>query len=228
MLKHGIPHILHQTWKTHQIPSRFEPYVQSWKQYHPTWKYILWSDRDLRNLIQTHYAWFLPVYDSYPTQIQRVDVARYFILDHMGGVYVDLDFECRRALDPLVDMYDCVLGQEPIVHAQFVYKRPQVLCNALMASIPKHPAWDLLQRALVKQYNDHLDNQKKVSATDVLNTTGPGFLDTVLRPHVQDWNIYIAEPNMFYPKLDPRYHMYQHKVLLNEVWAIHHWAHTWT
>ena len=36
------------------------------------------------------------MYDGYPSYIQRCDAARYFIVYHHGGVYVDLDIECFR------------------------------------------------------------------------------------------------------------------------------------
>lgn len=48
---------------------------------------------------QEHYPWFLPTYLSYPYNIQRVDVLRYFILHKLGGVYIDLDMGCRHNLD---------------------------------------------------------------------------------------------------------------------------------
>lgn len=40
---------------------------------------------------QDHYPWFLPTYLSYPYNIQRVDVLRYFILHKLGGIYIDLE-----------------------------------------------------------------------------------------------------------------------------------------
>ena len=45
------------------------------------------------------YSSFLPVYESYPYNIQRVDAARYFILYHFGGVYLDLDIGCKSNRD---------------------------------------------------------------------------------------------------------------------------------
>lgn len=49
--------------------------------------------------LQEHYPWFLPTYLSYPYNIQRVDVLRYFILLHHGGLYLDLDVGCKARLD---------------------------------------------------------------------------------------------------------------------------------
>ena len=49
------------------------------------WTTILWTDQSIRAFLEKHYHWFLPAYDSYPYNIQRVDAARYFILYHFGG-----------------------------------------------------------------------------------------------------------------------------------------------
>jgi len=37
------------------------------------------------------YPWFLETFDSYPYNIERADVIRYFALYHFGGIYLDLD-----------------------------------------------------------------------------------------------------------------------------------------
>ena len=50
-------------------------------------------------VLQEHYPWFLPTYLSYTYNIQRVDVLRYFILHHHGGIYIDLDMGCLKRLD---------------------------------------------------------------------------------------------------------------------------------
>lgn len=50
-------------------------------------------------LAQEHYPWFLPTYRSYAYAIQRVDVVRYFLLHHYGGLYLDLDVGCKKRLD---------------------------------------------------------------------------------------------------------------------------------
>ena len=63
---------------------------------HTHWTTILWTDDSLRAFIGRHYPSFLSVYDSYPYDIQRADAARYFVLYHYGGVYLDLDLGCRE------------------------------------------------------------------------------------------------------------------------------------
>lgn len=51
----------------------------------------LWTDRTAHYFIATHYPWFLDTFEHYPYPIQRADAIRYFILSHLGGIYIDMD-----------------------------------------------------------------------------------------------------------------------------------------
>ena len=39
------------------------------------------------------------MYDGYGFGIQRADAMRLFFLHKFGGIYIDLDIECKRSLD---------------------------------------------------------------------------------------------------------------------------------
>ena len=39
------------------------------------------------------------MYDGYGYGIQRADAMRLFFLHKHGGIYIDLDIECKRSLD---------------------------------------------------------------------------------------------------------------------------------
>ena len=127
-----ISPIIHQTWKNSSLPPFFDGLAETWKMYHPTWEYILWTDEMNRDFIKEHYPFFLEKYDQYPQNIQRVDAFRYCVLSKMGGVYVDLDFECLENMECLFENQACVIGKEPLLHAQR-FSREMILCNAFMA-----------------------------------------------------------------------------------------------
>jgi hypothetical protein len=100
-----VPRLIHRMWKSDDpatLPAGWNSGYQSCVNSHPEgWQLRLWSDQALRDFIAAEYAWFLPEYDSYPRPIERVDAARYFVLYHYGGVYLDLDVGCARSLEPL-------------------------------------------------------------------------------------------------------------------------------
>ena len=83
----GIPRILHQIWYQGeaQMPDKFRRFSQGWRANHPDWSFHLWNETTMRDFMAENYGWFLPVYDGYPFNIQRIDAVRYFILDTMGG-----------------------------------------------------------------------------------------------------------------------------------------------
>lgn len=36
--------IIHQSWKDANVPKDYHAWQQSWRDLHPDWKYILWTD----------------------------------------------------------------------------------------------------------------------------------------------------------------------------------------
>ena len=53
--------------------------------------YTLYDATMARNIIVQYYPHLLALYDSYPDDVQRADLARIAILHHYGGIYTDLD-----------------------------------------------------------------------------------------------------------------------------------------
>jgi mannosyltransferase OCH1-like enzyme len=83
-----LPKIIHQQWKTDKLPpGLFTKVNMEWKRLYPVPEYshILWTDETMRQLIKEKFPWFLETYDQYPTNIQRADASRYFILYILGG-----------------------------------------------------------------------------------------------------------------------------------------------
>jgi len=87
--------IIHVMWATSEIPSRWKRSASSWPDKHPDFVYCVWNDTELEAFVADEYPWLLSTYLAYPYVIQRCDVARYLLLYHYGGTYVDLDVLCR-------------------------------------------------------------------------------------------------------------------------------------
>ena len=161
-----IPKILFQTWKTHDVPDWGTKWFRSWRDIlEPQgWDCRLYSDKDNRDFIVEHYPWFLKRYDEYEFEIQRVDAVRPFLLYHFGGVYVDLDFECRKDLEPFLDN-DLVLCKS---------SNSGTLTNCVMMSAPRHPFWNIVINGMIKapkrQWYDVL------KSLYIFRTTGPTLI----------------------------------------------------
>jgi len=72
----NIPRIIHQTWKTYELPTVFDTWSSTWKTFNPGYDYRLWSDDDNLNFIKSRYPEFLHDYLSYNQHIKRVDAVR--------------------------------------------------------------------------------------------------------------------------------------------------------
>merc|ERR1711934_187602 len=66
-----IQKIIHQTYKTEDLPDGWKDTPQSWKTEHPGWEYMFWTDKSMREFVAREYEWFLPTFDAYEFGIQR-------------------------------------------------------------------------------------------------------------------------------------------------------------
>jgi mannosyltransferase OCH1-like enzyme len=94
-----IPKIIHQTWKTDEIPYRWQAAVSSVKRYHPGWDYRLWTDQTMDDFVRIQRPDFYPVFKAFPYEIMRADSFRYCLMAEIGGLYCDLDYEFLRPYD---------------------------------------------------------------------------------------------------------------------------------
>ncbi|MEU1786588.1 glycosyltransferase [Streptomyces sparsogenes] len=221
--KHGIPLLIHQTWKNTDVPHGWREWTASWRRHHPDWEYRLWTDTDNRAFLAEHYAWFLPVYDGYPEPIERADAIRYFLLDHFGGLYVDLDFECLRPVTGLLAGKELVLGLEPEEHTRLPWSRRngmrRIVGNAFMASRPGHPFWSHVHRRLVGAR----------TSPDPLAATGPFFLTRAVDSAPEGCSPTLLAADTVYPEPSPAaVELFGPRpVDLDRAHAVHHWSGSW-
>ena len=224
-----IPAIIHQTWKNRNIPHSMRAWHLSWRHFHPQWTLRLWTDAENRQLVVDKFPWLLPLYDGYKQPIMRVDMARCLILKLHGGVYVDLDFECLQAIDPLVDEHELVLGKEPDGNVQrWNSSHPsgeghidgELISNAWMASAAQHPFWD----AVIEQLLQRRELPAPVEATGPIALTAawhssPQWEGSVLLDSEYLSPLSNSEAEAGSQPLDA--------AARSKAFAVHHWAGTW-
>ena len=160
----SIPKILFQTWKSKtDIPANFAYWSRTFRDENPAYEYRLWDDADNRAFIGEHYPWFLATYDAYPAEIYRADAVRYFFLYHFGGVYADMDTECLRPLDAMLEIADVVLGKMG-TNPNFRHSIP----NAVMLSVPRQEFWLLVMSLLVEPVAPHRQRPEHVTGPVLL------------------------------------------------------------
>jgi len=238
-----IPRIIHQSWRNANIPQRFEPWIRSWLKLNPSWKYVFWEDGDNQQLIQTFFPQFSATYAALTGGVARADFARYALLYQYGGVYADMDFECKRPFERLLK-HEGFVSSEPMTHARLLEGRgTEFVCNAIMASRPRHPFWlavmQSIESAMAHGEGTH----------DPVSITGPRRLDQVFRKSPSAKGIAFLPEEFFYPEyarwnmanlLKPCQHPseanreacqwlkdYPDGRYTNNTHAVHHWECTW-
>jgi glycoside transferase family 32 len=225
-----IPKIIHQTWKDEHLPEFFQILAQTWRDILPDWEYHLWTDEMNREFVRSHYPKFLQKFDAYPNKIQRADAIRYLLLQTYGGLYVDLDFECLEPkIITILEDADFIAGKEPYAHARR-YGREYIICNALMASVPRHPFIKWICDRMI----NHSSGWDVHHAEDILASTGPFLLTDAYNDYINKEGIRLIEPKYLYPiRIGESNLIIANRVpkemeqRINKAYAIHYFSGTW-
>ena len=180
-----IPKIIHQVWEglVDPLPEIYVNLSKTWKQHYPQWSYELWDKQRMDSFIETHYPQYMHMYRSFPYHVQRWDAIRYLILDKIGGMYVDFDYESIEPLDNLIMDKTCCFAMEPESHCR-IFGKNLMFNNALMLCVPGHPFMqniietvfsESLQKTVMEVSATYLDKKRRKNYI-VLNSTGPWLL----------------------------------------------------
>lgn len=212
-----IPKIIHQIWIGGNIPKSFKALAKTWENSHPGFIYKLWTDDDLKTFKFTRCK---KAFQRAKNMGAKVDILRYEILYQYGGVYLDIDFECIKPLDPLCHAHSffAAVGGEDYV------------ANSVIGVIKNHPLLERILKCLEYKTEKELSNP--------WFETGPKFFThhvyQFLRKH-SDYNM-IYPTRFFHPlpnnyRFSYRAHQLSKKFIssffIPETFAVHYWAESW-
>jgi mannosyltransferase OCH1-like enzyme len=126
--KQLIPKNIIQTWKTEEIPEKYNQIVESVKNNNPDYNYLFFSDSDIDNFLLSINPLYYDTYYKLPNKIQRIDFFRYIAVYYYGGIYLDLDMMIYHQFDSLLS-YHNVIPIEQFVICNDNYQRHNYLCN---------------------------------------------------------------------------------------------------
>ena len=169
-----VPKLFHQFWSEPTLPSKFDEWTRTCREAHPDWEWVLWNVNDTNDLVDRFAPWFAKTYHALESKIvvYRADVSRNLFMHVFGGVYTDLDTECLRSTNTLIEKYGKPGKQAFVAQMGTDPEFEQAIPNAWFASTPGHPFW-LLPLEYVKE------NIKKSNYPEYL--TGPAALGQVVR-----------------------------------------------
>merc|ERR1712000_693159 len=98
----------------------------------------MWTDTTANEFMSQHYPDLWPHYRNYGQSIQRANSLRYALLEHYGGVYLDIDITCRHPLDNIRHIPLLTPGAHPAgVNNAFILARPHhPFLQHLLAGLP--------------------------------------------------------------------------------------------
>jgi len=174
------------------------------------------------------------------------------VLYAYGGLYADLDMECLKSVDTVLNQTECVVSQEPLEHAEFLAPvGTPLVSNALMACRPGHPFF----AHVISRLSSYAG---WVAWNSVLWATGPYMLTTAYRdyrPAASNSDaVAVAAAGVFHPTPDASMVDYMRRVCLRpdvktsqkglcdrltaydfgrsgvhsaSALTVHHWTHSW-
>lgn len=156
----STPKIIHHTWiGDDPLLEAGWQMMEKWRHHHPTWEMRLWT-RD--NLPQMQNE---ALYYSSKNTGHRADILRYELMHQFGGVYVDMDMECQKPIDDLIENCEGFGGRMKPTRVDTCV---QYLEIAILGSVPGHPLFAQVLDNIAASFAAH--ESKSVSVR-----TGPQF-----------------------------------------------------
>jgi hypothetical protein len=191
-----IPRRLHRV-VPQRVPDCFERYWAEWQRLHPGWEFFTWSDPIDSMQFETGHLW---------DGIKGAQLAGYVRLEvlwRFGGIYVDMDVEPMRSLEPLLP-----LG------AFAAWEDTKTVPDAVIGASEHHPAI----RACI-------DRVLSLGPTDDPWQTGPGTT-TAIFPLRTD--VMLLPPDSFYPyHFSERHRACEDFSSIPWCYGVHRWNGSW-
>jgi len=220
-----IPKVLHRVWVgPNPLPETARGWADSWRKHHPGWEMELWTDENLPGQLNHD------VYERTAKFCQRADILKHEVLCQFGGVYVDIDFECLKNIEPLLEGVTYFYGEE-------LPGRPAL---GILGCVAGHPFTRWCQLRLRERW--------PWKPGGILQETGPDFYGRAIRTYLGKHSrapladpalakdaaavlvpahglpLHAFRPWVFYP-----YYLGESWVPEDhpESYAVHHWQKNW-
>lgn len=194
-----IPKKIHYCWfGKNPKNSVVSQCIKSWKKYASDFEIQEWNEKNFP--IFKHYFTTKMYKKKYWAFVS--DYARLFVLEKIGGVYLDTDMLLVQSLTPLLKN-NCFLGEE----------ESKIISAGIIGSKAHHP----FIIACKEYYDTH---------TEELITI-PHVLTKTLSQYNNKNSITIYPPKTFYPFGPTEIKNYKGQILSSETYGVHLWNYSW-
>jgi len=208
-----IPLILHQIWYQ-GIDNIRQPYkdcfINTIKYLKNTkWDHQFWYKERIEDFIQNNYSNYWDLYNNCNVFIQKLDIARYLILYHYGGCYMDMDMEMIKDFSILIEPTDSLIVSNRSIN---------IINNGILFSSPKNIFWIYFLEDIRKKINKF----KFYKYLNVTLSTGPINFNNFINKNKHIYKIKILE----YKYLEPCESKYNQNIT-KEAFVINNFANSW-
>lgn len=130
----ALPAIIHQAWWGDPIDPTLQAWCDEWAAMHPDWTHVMWTETSALELLAAtpplDDLWHRAATIHNPERLPRTraNLLRIAALWHHGGIWLDVDTQPLRRLDPLRH-----------VGAFLCWESPGVCSNSPWGAPPGHP-----------------------------------------------------------------------------------------
>jgi mannosyltransferase OCH1-like enzyme len=211
-----IPLIIHQIW-FQGIDNIKQPYKNCFINNikflnavnNTKWTHIFWDQKKIEDLILKEYPNYWNTYNKCEILVQKLDVARYIILYHYGGCYVDMDVEIIKDFNDLFDINDELI---------FSLTKQSIYNNGILVSSKNNKFWlDFLDDIDKKINKFKIDNFFNIQFS-----TGPFNFTFFINKNKNKYKI----KSLPYKYLEPCENKYN-QLITDEAYAINYYANSW-
>lgn len=202
-----------QTWKDHNIPEKYQNYVNQIKKLNPKSKYIFFTDIEIENFIKNKFPEYYSTFKNFKFKIQKIDFFRYLAVYYYGGVYLDLDIKLSLPLSDLTNNKNAVFplefkkNSDKLLQQQGFYG---LIGNYAFYAPKKHPFLKLIIDNIV---NDRIKNIDDLIETNyqryVLYKTGPVMVTQSYIDYSDKQKVNIIKPFPFRSSSFGKYGIHQ-------------------
>jgi hypothetical protein len=258
-----IPQVFHYTWFSDdgtEMPDRYSKFVDSWKHFHPDAEFVLWDrDRilnepelmdDLKEIgscIRVDDDGFIEknkTEDAGYTHACLSDYVRYYALEKYGGVYFDIDMDCRRNQYENIDKIpedigfgicmeygytDCSRLGNRRINNNFICSSPNNKISREIRTKSKERLKDIFSAEDATQVFFYKDIMTPCLTTlrDVAWWIGPRWIDHEVIEKNTD-NVFLFHPWEYNPRRIGDIETTPASFYPDYVWAVHHWNNSKT
>ena len=155
-----IPKKVHNIWIQgyQNLPKDKKESLQNIKKLNPQYQFFFWDEPKILYLLNKYpdikniYLNLENISGYININASKSDIGRFIIMKEFGGIYFDLDFQCIKPFNQILNFnFNINIASSYLEIAEYI---PNILkpkyCSCFMAFTPQHPIWNNVISIIIK------------------------------------------------------------------------------